>query len=159
MKYCIFLLILASYGKSFGQFKEIPVSKIQSLSIIKAQCIRDSTVGLTTFCEMDLDGLYINVYSAFFDVKLNELRIIGRVCASPGRSSSGLPDVDIFKSKKKGSVLGKRIEVGESTYSKNFLGNNGFFDVTFKVEKGESLFFYLPGYFIGEYAVFKLLKN
>jgi len=62
--------------------------------------------------------------------------------------------MDIFKAVKSNGQLSDKVAVGESTGGKgSSLNNQGFFDVRFKVDKGDYLFFYERNFYLEQYNI------
>lgn len=156
------LLLLLSlffvFDSSYCQLKQMPVSKINNQQE-KALCCLDSANAISVSCPLNLDGFTVKFYSSYIDRNKGELQLIGRVCVSEGANGSGISDVEIFKAMKSDTKLVGRISVGETTDGNKFIANDGFFDITVKVENNESLFFYRTGYFVKEFTIFKLFQK
>ena len=158
MKHILLIFIFFIFlNSSYCQLKKISVLKIANQQVKSIQCL-DSTGIISKFCSLDLDGFSIIFYSAYLDKSKNELQLIGRVCSSDKMNSSGIAGVQIFKALKKDNKLTKRYSIGETTYDKNSINNDGFFDITLKVEKKNSLFFYNQKYFLKEFTISRLLQ-
>jgi hypothetical protein len=136
----------------------MPVSKINTQQEKALRCL-DSAYVISIYCPLSLDGFTVKFYSSYIDRNKGELQLIGRVCVSEGETGSGISGVEIFKAMKSDNKLVGRISVGETTDGNKFITNDGFFDITVKVEKNESLFFYRTGYFVKEFTVFKLFEK
>jgi hypothetical protein len=147
------LVVVCSLGlviTGYGQLKEVPVSRIIKLKVNELKCL-DSNSVVTNICSLGLDGISVEFYKVFLDEKESEIRIIGRCGAIAG--------IDIFKAVKKENKLYKITLLGETSYDKKYINNDGFFDIVMKVDKNESLFFHETRYFLVEYSVFKLFQN
>lgn len=149
----LILIIVYSLGlviTGYGQLKEVPVSRITGLKVNELRCL-DSNAVVTNICSLGLDGISVQFYKVFLDEKEKEIRIIGRCGAIAG--------IDIFKAAKRGNKLNKITLLGETSYDKKYINNDGFFDIIMKVDKNESLFFHETRYFIVEYSAFKLFQK
>lgn len=157
----ILLLVLSLFfllDSSYCQLKQMPVSKINNQQEKGLRCL-DSSNAISVSCPLNLDGFTVKFYSSYIDRNKGELQLIGRVCVSEGANASGISEVEIFKAVKSENKLVGRIPSGETTDGNKFIANDGFFDITVKVEDNESLFFYRAGYFVKEFTVFKLFQK
>jgi hypothetical protein len=134
----------------YSQFKEISVSKINKLQVMELRCL-DSNGVINNLCPLDLDGIRVEYYKAFLNQKEREIRLIGRCGAFGG--------IDIFEAIKIENKLIEKKLISETSYDKGYINNDGFFDVTMKVDKNKSLFFHETCYFLREFSVYKLLQN
>jgi len=141
----------------YSQLKSIPVSKIALLQDKNLRCL-DTSGMVSKLCPLGLDGFNVIFFNAYLDKIKMEVRLIGRVCTSGGMSTGGLPDIEIFKAAKEGNKLTGRSLISRTTYDKEFIYNDGFFDITIAIKKGESLFFYNHRYFLKEFTISKLLQ-
>ncbi|HEX4875617.1 MAG TPA: hypothetical protein VFV31_03035 [Chitinophagaceae bacterium] len=158
MKYLFSLLCIFFLSeRGFAQSKQIPVLKISSQEVKALRCL-DSASRVSTTCPLGLDGFNVIFYASYMDKSKGELRLIGRVCVSGAMNSTGLSEVEIFKSTKEKNILTDRNLIGRTTYDKEFINNDGFFDIALTIKKNESLFFYSSGHFLKEFTVFKLLQ-
>jgi hypothetical protein len=124
----------------------------------------DSTDAIKSLCSLDLDGFTVKFFYARLDKKNGQLQLIGRVCLCGKGYSEGLPDVEIFKAVRSEDKLINRMHVSKVTEGNKDMANDvfsdkeGFFDITLKIGKNESLFFYNPYYFLREFEVYKLFQ-
>lgn len=158
MKFVLSILCMFFFNAiGLSQSKQIPLYKISSQEIKTLRCL-DSASRISTNCSLGLDGFSVIFYASFFDKRKGELRLIGRVCSSGAMNSTGLSDIEIFKATKDKNRITARSLIGRTTYDKEFINNDGFFDIIIVVKRSESLFFYGAGFFLKEFTVFNLLE-
>ncbi len=133
----------------YSQFKEINVAKINDLQTKELRCL-DSNSNINRLCPLDLDGIHIEFYKAFLNRKEGKIRLIGRCGAVGG--------IDIFEAINVENKLINKTLISETSNDKTYINNDGFFNVTIKVEKNKSLFFYETRYFIREFSIYKLFQ-
>lgn len=139
---------IGGIDSGYSQFKEISSSQINKLRVLELRCL-DSNGIINNLCPLGLDGIHIEFYKVFLNQKEREIRLIGRCDAVAG--------IDIFKAIKGEKLINKKL-ISETSYDKTYLNNDGFFDVTMKVEKNESLFFHETIYFLQEFSIYKLFQ-
>ncbi|MES1215355.1 MAG: hypothetical protein ABUT20_07555 [Bacteroidota bacterium] len=73
----------------------------------------------------------------------------------------GIPGVRIFKAEKSvGDSLINIVDLAESSsIQDSSFYKSGLFDVKFKMDKGESLFFYMPHFYIDEFKIGNFLDK
>lgn len=142
----------------YSQLREIPVSKVVGLQEKNLHCLNDSANTISKFCSLDLDGFSIRFFVAYLDKNKRKVQLIGRVCRSDAANSIGIPGVEIFKATKDEGKLSGRSSIAYTTNGNKYMYNDGFFDITLTIEKDEYLFFHGTGYFLGEFALYKLLQ-
>lgn len=158
MKKLLLLLCVGLFATTtYCQLKQISVSKVYTLHVKGMNCL-DSVSGISTTCSLGQERLTVFFYSAYLDKTNSELQLIGRVCIAKQMNSSGVAGIDIFRAIKSGNKLINRQPVGKTTYDRESIYNDGFFDIRLKFNKKESLFFYGYRYFIEEFAIGKLLE-
>ena len=146
----ILICLIISINSGYGQFKEISVSQINKLEVRELKCL-DSNGNINRLCSLGLDGIHIEFYKAFLNQKEREIRLIGRCGA--------IAAIDIFEAIKVENKLINKTLIAETSNDKLYINNDGFFDVTMKVDKNKSLFFYETLYFLKEFSVYKLFHN
>lgn len=139
------------------QLKPIVVSKVFNSEVKGLHCI-DTMGRISSQCPMDLDGFSIKFYYAGFDKTKKMIRLIGRVCIGDGDTCLGVSNISIFKGIKKMNMVTNKEVIGGSTYDKEYMGNDGFFDIYYTTEPSESLYFQGAGYFVKEFAIFRIIK-
>ena len=146
----------------FCQLKEIRPAKVFAHYNYFHQYLYDSAnrSKVTPYYPLEMYGFQIKINRAYFDEKSGEMQLIGQVyMGSDTTSSIGLPNVDIFKARKnQNDFLENRIDLGASSDNGDSWEKNGFFDIKFKIEKGESLFFFITYFFLREFKLGELLK-
>lgn len=98
-----------------------------------------------------LHGIYVEFYKVYLNKQTKEIRIIGRCEAIGG--------IDIFKAIRTKNKIAHKNLIGETSYDEKYINNDGFFDITMKVDKNESLFFHETIYFLIEFNVYKLFYD
>jgi hypothetical protein len=134
---------------SFSQFKPIPIANIKSLQHKSLFCF-DSIGKKTMLCSLDLDGFEVEFYKASFNSKTSEVRLIGRL--TPYHAYVG-----VYLSNNDSISL--RMPISRTSYDKENLSNDGFFDISFKIEPNTILYFYELRYFARQFNISKLLKQ
>lgn len=142
--FCLFVWIL-----SFGQSKSLPISNLKNLEVKSLFCI-DSSGRKTSACSLDLNGFEVEFYRAFFDKSTSEVKIIGRL-------SPSLPYVGIYLGSNDSIFLKKPIS--RTSYDKQNLNNDGFFDISFPIKPNMILYFYELPYFARQFNISKLLDQ
>ncbi len=155
-RFLLLCIVVFNSIAGYCQLKQIAISKVLSQQAKGLRCI-DSSGIISEHCSLDLDGFSIRLYAAYFDNNIKEMRLIGRVCMSDIMSSAGISDIEIFKAQAKDKKIIDKTLIGRTSFDKQYINNDGFFDITLTVNKNESLFFYGTGYFLKEFTVFKLL--
>ena len=156
ISFIILLLLLHFVGRT--QFKPLPIGTMKRTEVDSLLCM-DSTGVTSEFCSLGLDGFNVNLYKVFINLTSREARIIGRVCWSNKDDSQGVAGIEVFISPKNGNRLSNLKLLAETTDGGKFLYNNGFFDITTKVEKGDYLIFYGSRYFLREFKVWRLFNE
>lgn len=140
-----------------AQSKQIPVSKIANQRVNDMRCL-DSSWSISRICPLGQIRCSVVFYFVFVDKGNKTIRLIGRVQVIENIESTGLTGIEIYKGITLGGKLSSRTFIGETTDGGEFISNDGFFDVTMKVEKNESIFFCRYRYYLEEFTVFKLLQ-
>ena len=148
LKTLLVILSLTFSQFGFSQSKPLSITRLKNLEVKTLICI-DSAGAKTQICSLGLDGFHVEFYKAFFDARTEELRIIGRL--NPSHASVG-----IFIGNNDSIPLKKPIS--RTAYDKENLNNDGFFDVSFKIQENSVLYFYERPYFAKQYNISKLLE-
>jgi hypothetical protein len=141
-------IVWSNFG--YSQFKEIRIAQIGKLQVMELRCL-DSGRVISNNCSLVLDGIHVEFYKAFINQKEREVRLIGR--------SGSICGIDIFQAVKMENRLIDKKMVSETSCDKANINNDGFFDITMKVENNESLFFHETLYFLREFSVYKLFQK
>ncbi len=146
---------------TFCQSKEISVKTIYRYHVTKFLVKQDSLIKEYDDPLIETHKFYIAISKAFFDSKSKELRLIGRVCLTDDTLTClGIPGVEIFKAiKDKSNILSSRTELAETSHNKDSLDKDGFFDFKFKIEKAESLLFFMPYFYLEEFKLGELMGD
>jgi hypothetical protein len=140
-----------------GQLRQISTSKVSQLRVKGNRCF-DSTWTFSTVCPLGQRRLNVIFFFTFFDKINKTVRLVGRVQTLDKVSSTGLTGIEIFKGQLKDQKLKNRTKLGETTDGKEYITNDGFFDITAKIGSEESLFFLRRIYFVEEFKISNLLK-
>ncbi len=162
MRYFILATILLSLSTSIlCQSRRIPVSVLYQQQVGGVQIREDSIVKIYGTPLFEVSRFYIRVDKAFVNQDAKELRMIGKVCYyDKEKTCVGLPNVGIFKAQKSQDNLLKNITtVSTSSFVQDSMNKNGFFDIKLRINKGESLFFYMPHFYLEEFKLDKLIGN
>jgi hypothetical protein len=105
---------------------------------------------------LEVNRFYVTLDKVFFDRSPKVIRIKGKVCFyERGMDKVGIPGVRIFKAEKTvGDSPINIVDLAETSliHDSSFY-NSGLFDIKFKIKKGESLFFYMPHFYIDEFKI------
>ena len=149
MKLLLLFVVLLIELLGYGQFKQFPTINIKNLQQKSFFCF-DSTGRKITPCSVDLDGFDVDFYKAFLNNKTSEVRLIGRLVPSHAHVGIYLSNADSISLKS---------PISRTSYDKENLNNDGFFDVTFKVDPNSRLYFYELPYFPKQFDISRLLKQ
>lgn len=141
----------------YNQVTEVPISKIDLLKVNELRCI-DKWGDLSEVCSLGLDGFSVVFFNTYLDTLSKQIRLIGRVCTSAEINTGGLSDIEVFEAIKEKNTIQNRKLLGRTTYDKEYVYNDGFFDVILDISKMKSLFFYGKGYFVKEFKIGKLIE-
>lgn len=146
---------LFSQSDTFCQHREIPPSYIFKYRVTKYLLKEDSVVKEYNDPLIEVDKFFIRIQKASFNKASNEIHLNGKICFDNNfENCHGLPGVGIFKAQiNKNNVLINLVELAMSTYDKDSIENSGFFDFQFKVNKDESLFFFMPNFYLEEFKL------
>ena len=143
------------------QPKEVPPEHINAYRVDKFLVKQDSVIKIYDHPLMHIRRFYVKINNAIFDTKSNELRLIGTVCyLNDTVSCLGIPGVSIFGAiKNNDNILSSIVEITQSSSNQDTLEKDGLFDFRFKIEKGRSLFFFMPDFYLEEFKLGELFKN
>lgn len=133
----------------FSQSKPISTARIKGLEDKSLKCV-DSTGKITSVCSLCLQSFQVEFYNAFFDPKTSELRIVGRLQPSEAY-------VGIFLGT--GDSISLTAPISRTSYYREYINNDGFFDVSFTVRANSILYFYEGKYFAKQLNIFRLLDK
>lgn len=162
MKKVIVLAICLCFGaRGFCQTKEISISLLNNQHVPGLLILEDSLVKVYNAPLIEVFRFNVKLYKASLNPKTNEISVTGRICSGDTISKcNGLPNVSLFKAQRNSlNILNNMLDLGESSYSADSLEKNGFFDVKFKIKKGESLFFYMPHFYLEEFKLNKFISK
>jgi len=123
---------------------------------VKGMRCLDSTWVVSTICPLGQQRLNIVLFYSFYDKIKKTIRLIGRVQTLASVNSTGLTGIEIYKAVLNESKLINRTKIGETTDGKDFIENDGFFDITTQIGLNESIFFYRKTYYLEEFRVWRL---
>lgn len=160
MKYGLLILVSVFFCLSgIGQKKAIPVGIIYNCQNKDFLVKKDSFVMVYDLPIIEINKLAIKITESFWDIKENEIRLVGRVFYKDTLSYPGMPGVGIFKGVKSRENVLASFEFVAATRASEVNDSIGLFDVTVKCSKGESLFFYMPYFYLEEFKLGSLVKE
>jgi len=155
MKATFFIAVFVAQCTGLSaQDKALPVDELYKRHLQPLSTL-DSNQRMREGTPMDFMPCRTVFYRAYIDRKARELRLVGRTCIADTEGRIGF-SVDIFKAAVQSNrQLSDKVAVGESTRGNGstYNDNEGFFDIRFKVGKGEYLFFYHPQLYLDQYDI------
>jgi len=118
----------------------------------------DSLWNVSSVCALGQERLHIKFYFASVDKVKKLVHIVGRIQFGGSAESTGLSGIEIFRGTMTGNKITDRTKIGEATDGKEYIDNDGFFDIRLQVKNNESIFFYGYRYFLEEFKVSKLFQ-
>lgn len=155
-KYILIALLTSTLLQCFAQIEKIPTDIIYSKRANGFFIKEDSLVRQYTSPIIEVNKLGVKIINAFYDKRSKTIDLIGRVSYNDTSNRMGWPRVGLYKGiKTKNNVLTKFEFVTESRI-RDKSDSIGFFRITQKYSKGESLFFYLPNFYLIEFRLGEL---
>ena len=141
---------------AFCQVREIPLKAVYKCRI-DTNLLKepDSNILEVVGHRIEIEKLYIQFKNVYFNTISKELSIKGRVYIRDS-SNIGMAKVSIYRGILKNWELHSIKEIGETSSDKEGFTNDGFFDLSFKLEKDETIFFSFPNFFVEAFEIGKL---
>jgi hypothetical protein len=145
-----FLLLILFVNKVADcQLKVIAPKGIERLWRKELFCI-DSLGIKRQSCDLGLNTFRVNFTMVNYDNKTKELRLVGRLVLPIPEVGLYLTDSDTIQIKH---------PFAYTTDDSTGAVKAGYFDISLVVKPKESLFFYLPNFYVRQYELYKLLDS
>jgi hypothetical protein len=158
---CIFLIFfVACFWETIAQSKAVPLTLIKEQHEKRLIIKKDSLITFYSTPLIEVNNFFVNFDSAFYISNLGIMRLYGKICFRSGTPCIGLQGVNIFVAKiNTRNVLYNIKEVGESSYDKDSVDKNGYFDIRFNLKPGYSLFFEMPNFYLDQYKIWAIKRK